>query len=48
MATTLASLLGINPPTHAVGRVLSEALAPPRHQENGTAEAESNAERAPR
>jgi predicted AlkP superfamily pyrophosphatase or phosphodiesterase len=48
MATTLASLLGINPPTHAVGRVLSEALAPPRHQENGTAGAESNAERAPR
>jgi len=48
MATTLASLLGINPPTHAVGRVLSEALAPTRHQENGTAEAESSAERAPR
>jgi predicted AlkP superfamily pyrophosphatase or phosphodiesterase len=29
LAATLASLLGINPPTHAVGRVLIEALAPP-------------------
>ncbi len=28
MAATLASLLGINAPTHAVGRVLTEALAP--------------------
>jgi hypothetical protein len=34
MATTLASLLGINAPTHAVGRVLTEALAPPHHAEN--------------
>jgi hypothetical protein len=25
---TLASLLGINAPTHAIGRVLTEALAP--------------------
>jgi arylsulfatase A-like enzyme len=31
LAATLASLLGINAPTHAVGRVLTEALAPPRH-----------------
>ena len=29
MAVTFASLLGINAPTHAVGRVLTEALAPP-------------------
>jgi hypothetical protein len=29
LAATLASLLGINAPTHAVGRVLVEALAPP-------------------
>jgi hypothetical protein len=29
LAATLASLLGINAPTHAVGRVLTEALAPP-------------------
>jgi hypothetical protein len=29
LAPTLASLLGINAPTHSVGRVLSEALAPP-------------------
>jgi hypothetical protein len=28
MAPTLASLLGINAPTHSVGRVLTEALAP--------------------
>ncbi|MGH9602359.1 MAG: alkaline phosphatase family protein [Terriglobales bacterium] len=28
MAATLSSLLGITPPTHASGRVLSEALAP--------------------
>ena len=28
LATTLTSLLGINAPTHAVGRVLIEALAP--------------------
>jgi arylsulfatase A-like enzyme len=35
LAVTLASLLGINAPTHAVGRVLTEALAPPHHAENG-------------
>jgi hypothetical protein len=28
LAPTLASLLGINPPTHSVGHVLTEALAP--------------------
>jgi hypothetical protein len=28
LAPTLASLLGINAPTHSVGRVLTEALAP--------------------
>jgi predicted AlkP superfamily pyrophosphatase or phosphodiesterase len=31
MAATLASLLGINAPTHSVGRVLTEALAPAHH-----------------
>jgi predicted AlkP superfamily pyrophosphatase or phosphodiesterase len=31
MAATLASLLGINAPTHATGRVLTEALAPAHH-----------------
>ncbi len=31
MAATLASLLGINAPTHSVGRVLTEALAPTHH-----------------
>lgn len=30
MAATLASLLGINAPTHAVGRVLTEAIKPAR------------------
>ena len=30
LAATLASLLGINAPTHSVGRVLTEAIAPPR------------------
>lgn len=30
LAPTLASLLGINAPSHSVGRVLTEALAPPR------------------
>ncbi len=34
LAVTLASLLGINAPTHAVGRVLTEALAPSHHEEN--------------
>jgi Type I phosphodiesterase / nucleotide pyrophosphatase len=31
LAPTLASLLGINAPTHSVGRVLTEALAPQHH-----------------
>lgn len=34
MAPTLASLLGINAPTHAIGRVLTEALAPAHNAEN--------------
>jgi Type I phosphodiesterase / nucleotide pyrophosphatase len=34
LAVTLASLLGINAPTHAVGRVLTEAIAAPRRAEN--------------
>jgi hypothetical protein len=34
LAVTLASLLGINAPTHAVGRVLTEALTPSHHAEN--------------
>jgi hypothetical protein len=33
LAPTLASLLGINAPTHSVGRVLTEALTIPRHAE---------------
>jgi hypothetical protein len=34
LAATLASLLGINAPTHSVGRVLTEALAPPHREGN--------------
>src|SRR5437773_10326995 len=30
LAATLASLLGVNAPSHAVGRVLTEILSPPR------------------
>jgi hypothetical protein len=37
MAVTLASLLGINAPTHAVGRVLTEALAPQHPEKAGGA-----------
>jgi arylsulfatase A-like enzyme len=49
LAATLASLLGINAPTHAVGRVLTEALAPSRHAENavGSPNAGSPNEGAP-
>jgi arylsulfatase A-like enzyme len=36
LAVTLASLLGINAPTHAIGRVLSEALAPAHRAENSS------------
>ncbi len=34
LAPTLASLLGINAPTHAIGRVLTEALSASHHAEN--------------
>jgi hypothetical protein len=49
MAPTLASLLGINAPTHAVGRVLTEALTPPHHAEPaaGSAAAGSDSEGPP-
>jgi predicted AlkP superfamily pyrophosphatase or phosphodiesterase len=41
LAPTLASLLGINAPTHSVGRVLMEALAPqPRSTPSSTASGE--------
>src|SRR5271157_806906 len=36
LAPTLASLMGINAPTHSVGRVLTEALSPPHHISAGT------------
>jgi arylsulfatase A-like enzyme len=35
LVATLASLLGINPPTHSVGRVLTEALAPQHRDSTG-------------
>jgi arylsulfatase A-like enzyme len=35
LAPTLASLLGINPPTHSIGRVLTDALAPARSAGTG-------------
>ena len=47
MAATLASLLGINAPTHSVGRVLIEALAPLHQAGNGSAMAGTRGERAP-
>ena len=34
LAVTLASLLGINAPTHAIGRVLTESLAPAHRADN--------------
>jgi hypothetical protein len=40
LAVTLASLLGINAPTHAVGRVLTEALAPSQQAENAAKNAD--------
>ena len=43
MAATLASLLGINAPTHSVGRVLTEALAPAHR---GTGSSGASAPRA--
>ena len=36
LAVTLASLLGINAPTHATGRVLTEALAPARRAQGSS------------
>jgi arylsulfatase A-like enzyme len=44
LAVTLASLLGINAPTNAVGRVLTEALAPPHHSENASGSAGDSSE----
>jgi predicted AlkP superfamily pyrophosphatase or phosphodiesterase len=44
LAVTLASLLGINAPTHAIGRVLSEALTPTHRAENSS----PPADRSPR
>jgi arylsulfatase A-like enzyme len=40
LVATLASLLGINAPTHAVGRVLTEALAPAHRSMTPTGESQ--------
>jgi predicted AlkP superfamily pyrophosphatase or phosphodiesterase len=45
LAVTLASLLGINAPTHATGRVLTEALAPARR---GPTDPDSQTNHTPR
>ena len=42
LVATLASLLGINAPTHAVGRVLTEALTSSRHSANAGANPSTN------
>src|SRR5271165_4050240 len=47
MAATLASLLGINAPTHSVGRVLTEALVPLHQSEDAPAMGGQNSQRAP-
>jgi arylsulfatase A-like enzyme len=47
LAVTLASLLGINAPTHAIGRVLSEALAPAHRAENSSRPFRGKASRPP-
>jgi arylsulfatase A-like enzyme len=36
LSATLASLLGINAPSHSIGRVLTEMLAPPRRAANSS------------
>jgi arylsulfatase A-like enzyme len=36
LAVTLASLLGLNPPTSAIGRVLNEAITPAHRTENSS------------
>jgi arylsulfatase A-like enzyme len=45
LVPTLASLLGINAPTHSVGRVLTEAIAP-THQPNAQDHSETHSEKA--
>ncbi|MGA8813055.1 MAG: alkaline phosphatase family protein [Candidatus Sulfotelmatobacter sp.] len=47
MTATLASLLGINAPTHSVGRVLTEALVPSHQVEDAPAMAGQNSQRTP-
>ncbi len=47
LAVTLASLLGINAPTHAIGRVLTEALAAPSRTESNRPGAKSPAQPKP-
>jgi predicted AlkP superfamily pyrophosphatase or phosphodiesterase len=44
LTPTLASLLGLNAPTHSVGRVLTEALAPP-HPSSGETHNDTHVEK---
>jgi arylsulfatase A-like enzyme len=48
LASTFASLLGINAPTHAIGRVLTEALTPAQRLESTPRAPGVRAPRAPR
>jgi hypothetical protein len=45
LAPTLASLLGINAPTHSVGRVLTEALAPTHHGKSDSGDRQGDVRR---
>jgi len=47
LAVTLASLLGINAPTHAVGRVLTEGLAPAHARIGASADSPASGENKP-
>ena len=47
MSATLASLLGINPPTHSVGRVLTEALVSQHHASTASSAAHPGEEEKP-
>jgi hypothetical protein len=47
LAATLASLLGINAPTHAVGRVLTEALAAPHRADSSAKSTAASASERP-
>jgi len=47
LAVTLASVLGINAPTHSVGRVLTEAIAPPHRPDSTRVDSSKSGEARP-